>query len=80
MPKINESRFACDYGSGARLQLGVNGGHVVIAIDEEGKRHSIALTPDTLELLGERLLKLAAQYRAHLDFESRKHLDCKAGA
>ena len=71
MPKINESRFVCDYGSGARLQLGVNSGHVVIAIDDDGKRSSIALTPETMMQLGERLQKLAEHYVAYRTIKAR---------
>ncbi len=53
----------CDFGSGARLSIGKNSAHAVIAIDENGKRLVIALTPRSMEALAEQLNALARQLR-----------------
>ena len=69
MPKNHEHKWTCDFGSGSVLSIGMNSGHVVVAIDEGGdhkKRSSIGVTPETLHDLATRLLVLAETYDPEL--------------
>lgn len=65
MTKITDNTWQCDFGSGARLTVGLNSAHVTLAISggNGGKQaHSIGLTPATLKELATRLYVLAGVY------------------